>query len=553
MRFWYLRRRPETIRNEVDEELRVHLEMAIEELRANGLSPDDARRQAVRRFGDLEGTRRYCRRQDFEKENRVQRLLFVQDLAQDVRLGLRNLLRAPALTLTVVATVGLGIGATTAIFAAVNAALLQPLPYKDPGQLVRIYTDAPPNRSSLSVADYLALEAQQSHFSQIAGYRGRAMAFSDGAIAERLTGREVTWTYFRLLGITPAIGRDFTERRTAWQSARGRDQPWPVGAAPGQPAGCRRPADSARWRRLHRRRHSPAVVGPLERRQDFFIAAQWSTPRRKGPFFITALGRLREGVSRSAAASELHAINQRIFPLWRSSYQDDRATWNLMDLKAFVAGDIQTMAGVALAAVALVWLIATANAANLLVARVTSRRRELAVRAALGATRGRVVRYLLAESALLAVGAAAVGLALAWAGIRLLQTAGANYVPRTQEMGLNGPVLWLLAASRSRAACCSASFRPSTAQAGRSTSRCDRSDVRPQAVLRSGGCDAGWWQVSSLLRHRCSSSPDCSLVSLNELRQSRSRVRHAKRAHRCDPAARRRSIRRARASSSGTS
>ena len=98
MRFWYLRRRPEAIRNEVDEELRVHLEMAIEELRAKGLSPDDARRQAVRRFGDLEGTRRYCRRQDFEKENRVQRLLFVQDLAQDVRLGLRNLLRAPALT-----------------------------------------------------------------------------------------------------------------------------------------------------------------------------------------------------------------------------------------------------------------------------------------------------------------------------------------------------------------------------------------------------------------------------------------------------------------------
>ena len=117
-----------------------------------------------------------------------------------------------------------------------------------------------------------------------------------------------------------------------------------------------------------------------------------------------------------------------------------------MDLKAFVAGDIRTVAGVALAAVALVWLIATANAANLLVARVTSRRRELAVRAALGASRGRVVRYLLAESALLAIGAAAVGLSLAWGGIRLLQTAGANYVPRTQEIGLDGPVLWLLAA-----------------------------------------------------------------------------------------------------------
>ena len=446
MRFWYLRRRPNAVRNEVDEELRIHLEMRIEELRANGLSPDEARREAERQFGDIEGTRRYCRRQDLEKENRVQRLLFVQDLAQDVRIGLRNLLRVPALALTVVVTVGLGIGATTAIFAAVNAALLQPLPYKDPDRLVRIYTDAPPNLYPFSVADYLALEAQQTHFEQIAGYRGRAMAFSNGAIAERLTGREVTWTYFRLLGITPAIGRDFTEQE----------------GRPGHPRAV--VISHGLWeRRLGSRRDVvgqpirldgadytvagilPPQPGPFERRQDFFIAAQWSAPRRKGPFFITTLGRLREGATQSAAASELQAINRRLFPLWQSSYQDDRATWGLMDLKAFVAGDVHTTAGVALAAVALVWLIATANAANLLVARVTSRRRELAVRAALGASRSRVVRYLLAESALLAVGSAIVGLALAWGGVRLLQTAGANYFPRTQEMGLSGPVLWLLA------------------------------------------------------------------------------------------------------------
>src|SRR3989475_1904995 len=132
-------------------------------------------------------------------------------MPQDVRICLRNLLRVPLLTVTVVLTVGLGIGATTVIFSAVNAALLRPLPYADPDRLVRIFTDAPPNKFPFSVADYLALQAQQTRFEQIAGYSSRAMAFTDGTAAERLRGRAVSWTYFALLGLKPAIGRDFTE------------------------------------------------------------------------------------------------------------------------------------------------------------------------------------------------------------------------------------------------------------------------------------------------------------------------------------------------------
>lgn len=209
--FWYLRRRPETVESEVDEELNLHLEMRVEELRARGLSLDAARREALRQFGDLEGTRQYCRRQDQDGEMRMQRGLMLADLAQDLRICLRGLLRAPMMTLTIVATVGLGIGATTVIFSAVYAALLRPLPYADPGRLVRIYTDAPPNKFRFSAADYLALQSQQTHFDQIAGYTDREMAFSDGNVADRLRGRLVSWTYFALLGISPVVGRDFTE------------------------------------------------------------------------------------------------------------------------------------------------------------------------------------------------------------------------------------------------------------------------------------------------------------------------------------------------------
>ena len=370
-----------------------------------------------------------------------------RDLLQDIRISLRGLLRAPMMTLTIVVTVGLGIGATTVIFSAIHAALLRPLPYTDPARLVRIYTDAPPNKFRFSVADYLALQAEQTHFAQIVGYTDRPMSFTDGTQAERLRGRQVSWTYFGTLGVRPAVGRDFAE-------GDGR---------PGSP-----PAvivSHGFWRqrlggrldaigkaiRLDGLDHTvvgvlPEAAGPLEQRLEFFTAAQYAPPPRKGPFFITPIARLREESERSAAADELRAINRRLFPIWRSSYQDDKATWSMMDLKTHVTGDVAMTAGLAIAAVALVWLIACANASNLLIARVTSRRRELAVRAALGASRGRVVRYLLTESALLAIAAAGLGIVIAWAGVGALRDFGAAYFPRTQEIVLGGPVLMLLAA-----------------------------------------------------------------------------------------------------------
>ena len=443
--FWYLGRRPADLGSEIDEELRLHLDMRTEELVARGMAVEDARREALRQFGDLPGTREYCRRQDEDKEHRMQRALWIEDLLQDLRIGLRGLLRAPMTTLTIVVTVGLGIGATTVIFAAIDAALLRSLPYADPGRLVRIHTDAPPNRFPFSIADYLALRSQQTQFEQIAAYAVRVMAYTDGTVAERVQGRGVSWTYFSVLGVKPAIGRDFTEEdgkpggplavilsRTFWQQHLG-------GRADriGKPI----QLDGAGYTVVG---VLPEAVGPLERGQDLFVPVQFVTPPRKGPFFLTVVARLKRDGSRATAVEELHAINRRIFPLWRASYQDDKATWGMVDLQSYVIGDVRAIATLALFAVALVWLIACTNASNLLVARVTGRRRELAVRAALGASRGRVVRYLLAESLLLAVGAAAIGVALARLGAGLLREFGASYFPRTGEIVIDGPVLWLL-------------------------------------------------------------------------------------------------------------
>jgi len=442
-RFWYLRRGSEAIRSEIDEELKVHLDLRTEELVGKGIAREDARREAVRQFGDLRATREYCRQQDNEKDSTVQRRLMLEDLVQDLRIALRGLVRAPLTALIIVTTVGLGIGATTTIFAAIDAALLRPLPYSDPAQLVRIYTDAPPNKFRLSAADYLALDSQQTTFEHVAAYYSPQMTLSNGGTAERIQGKRVTWTYFVTLGVHPAIGRDFD----------------PAEGKPGGPAAAI--VSHRFWeQRLGARADAigkpirldgadytvvgvlPDAVGPLERNQEFFVATPIATPQRKGPFLFVVIGRLK--APRAAAAEELHAINKRIFPIWKASYQDDKATWNMQDLQQAVVGDVTTVAGLAVFAVALVWLIACTNASNLLIARVTSRRRELAVRAALGASRGRVVRYLLAESLLLAAGAAAIGIALASVGIGVLRDFGADYFPRTAEIAVNGPALWLL-------------------------------------------------------------------------------------------------------------
>ena len=445
-RFSYLRRRPRDIEADVDAELRAHLDLRIEALKRSGLPEDEARREALRRFGDFEATRRYCRVQQGEKEREMQKRLALADFWSDARITMRGLMRVPVMALTIVATVGLGIGASTAMFAVIDATLLRPLPYPNPGELVRIYTDSPPYRFRFSVADYLALDAEQTTLKKVAAFTDRTASYAGADVAERLRGRQVTSTYFDLLGIVPALGRNFT---SAEAKAGGERAVIVSHAFWQQRLGGRLDVIGSPIR-LDGLDYAlvgvmPMSTGPLERGLDFFTAAQWEPPRRKGPFLTTVIARLPAQGITGPAAAELRAINRRMFPIWKASYQDDKATWGLMDLQSSLTGEFRPIARLAMIAVGLVWLISCVNASNLLVARVTSRRRELAVRAALGASRERIVRYLFAESAVLASAAAVVSVAFAWFAIQAARTAGSVYIPRAEEIVMGGRTLAVLA------------------------------------------------------------------------------------------------------------
>jgi predicted permease len=398
--------------------------------------------------------RRWLRRQQFGYAlhltgDRMRRTLedvfaSVKHLGGDLRYSVRSLVRAPVVATTIILTVGIGLGATTAMVSVTRAVLVNPLPYADANNLYWIYTDSPPFKWRFTVVDYRALEADHSAFSAIAAYQTNNVTVTRDGAPERATAKDVTGSYFPLMRQRAAIGRLFDPSDDArgdriavltyryWTRRFGAD-PGVVGRA------------------LTLDGESYTIVGvlentdgPLEQPVSVFTAAHWAPPKRKGPFSTMALARLNPGVSRDAAVEEMRATTKQLFPIWRASYQDEKATWGLQDLKTRVVGNIGSTLFMVLAAVACVLLIASANAVNLLLARALERSRELAIRGALGASRARMVQALLAEAAVLTVAAAAVGLAVAAGAIELITTYGATYVPRLAEIHLAGPTLvWL--------------------------------------------------------------------------------------------------------------
>lgn len=363
------------------------------------------------------------------------------DGVRDLRLAGRGLVRSPLLSLTVVLTVGLGLGASVAMFAVVHTVLVRPLPYGDAGELVRVYHALQGNRWSLSAVDYLAIKEQQTAFSAIAAYRTALPTLTRADGSERVRAKLVTPEYFGLLGVQPILGRGFEPEEGEPGGPLGVVVGWDFWQSrfAGDPGIIGEPL------RLDGSAYTvvgvlPRGAGPLNERYDVFPVLQLEPPTRKGPFFLTVLGRLQPETTSRAAAAELRAINSRIFSVWQSSWQDESATYGVMPLREFVVGDVGTTLLVLLGAVAFVLLVAATNGANLLIARTAQREHELSIRTMLGATRPRIARLLATESLLLTLGSVLLGIGLAWSSVRALRLAGAGVVPRAAELGLGGPV-----------------------------------------------------------------------------------------------------------------
>ena len=351
------------------------------------------------------------------------------------RQAARVLRRSPVSTLAIVLTLGLGLGGTVAMWAVADAVLIRPLPYASPDRLVRVYHAIQGNRWSLSAVDWEAIREQQTEFAAMAAARSGSETLAVGNESERVSVRSVTPGWFEVLGVGVASGRSFV-------------------AADGEPGA---PAtvllSHGYWQRrfggrdvvgtrlrLNDVEHEVvgvlAETGPLEERHDLFPALRLEPATRKGPFFLTVIGRLRQGASAERAEAELRAINARIFPIWESSWQDRSATYGVMTLSETVTGRVRGPLFALLGAVFFVLLVATLNAANLLLARAAERRREFAVRIALGAARPRIARLLLAESALVCAAGTAVGLALAALALRTIAAAGPDLLPRAAGVTL---------------------------------------------------------------------------------------------------------------------
>lgn len=426
--WWAQRRRKE---DELREELQFHLEQEADERRSDGLSDDQALRAARVDLGNVTIVR--------EDVRSLWTWTFFEQLAQDIRYALRSLRRSPGFAAVAILTIAVGIGVNTAIFSVINAVVLRPLPYHDPARLVFI----DPSPFSLSPAWLTTAWRERAHtLSGVAGFNGPGPAtlVHNGA-PQAIDRSDVTWNFLSLLGLPPVIGRDFAGTdadpgapavgilsHEFWQGAFGSDRGIvgrsvtvtgiPLTIVGVAPAGFRFPTTGA----------LPTWGIPTDTQPDILRVANANAR-------LNVIGRLAPGHTPASSTNELLAISKQ------QPDEDgdviDRWELRAVPLQDRLIGNVQQRLWLVMGAVGFVLLIACANLANLLLARATTRHRELALRMALGARRSRVARLVLTESVLVALLGSAGALTLAQATSGIARTLLANRVPHVEAISLD--------------------------------------------------------------------------------------------------------------------
>ena len=439
-RLWALARSRQKDRD-MDDEISSHLAEAAEEYIRQGLSPEEARRAAQRSFGGVTQTKEVYRQ--------VRSFMWLDDVLRDVRHALRTLRRSPAFSLAAAATLALAIGANTTMFSVLSAVLLRPLPYQAPEQLALLWTEDPTQnlregRSSLwSVEQW---RDQSRSFEDMATFDSVSLTLTGADGAEQIVGASISSNLLPLLGVRPVLGRSFStdeaeqQQRLVlishrfWQTRFGgaRDALGATLVINGLPR---------------------EVIGILP--VDFEVARVdadvWvphaSHQVERGPETWFVVGRLRPAVTADQAQAEMSTVARRLNDHMPAAERNRGIS--VVPVSLYLVGPESRLALWVLgAAVCFVFLIAAANVTSLSLARSVARAREMAVRAALGASAGRIVRQLLTESVMLAVVSGLIGILLASAGIRLIRTFGPVTLAGLNEIALDLRVLgWALAVS----------------------------------------------------------------------------------------------------------
>ena len=443
----YLRFLGPDVASDFEEELEFHRDRIIEEEMARGASAEEANSRARSRLGDVPRLRQECLAIARRRQRRAEHSERLAGFGQDLLYGLRALRRTPGFTVVVILTLALGIGANAAVFSVVDGVILRPLPYGNPDRLVKIWEYNIPRDRPRNIANpgnVIDWRTRSRAFRDVTMYTWSGLTLTAGGTATEISGRAVEPNFFEVLQVPLMLGRDFipADGDTAatrvlilshrlWQSRFGSDS-------------------SIVGRRIPLAGGSAEVIGVAPATFRPMGDEEYWEPLRLGSGaslrrgrFVMVIGRLRDSVTVDQAHNEMVGIARQL----EQEYPEFNTGWSVQvfSLLDDVVGAAGQRLWIALGAVALVLLIASANVGNLLLVRASSRSQELAVRAALGASSGRVMRLWLLETGLLAGAGLGLGLFLAWAAIKGIQALAPGDLPRLGDIRLNFRVMGLMA------------------------------------------------------------------------------------------------------------